>query len=70
MTLVELTNVKGGAVWVNASQLLYICVAGGSNGGSMYGDSNVSTSTRLNFVQGTSIEVKEPLTDVLARLGA
>jgi hypothetical protein len=67
MRLIELTHVKGGKIWVNPSQLLYVCLAG-DGGGSMYGDNNVTTSTKLNFVHGFSIEVKETLADVVARI--
>lgn len=70
MKLVELTGVKGGAVWVNAGQLIYVGLAGAGAGGSMYGDNNVSNISKLHFADGSSLEVKEPLAEVVARLGA
>ena len=69
MKLVELTDMKGGALWLNAGQLLYVCPAAGA-GGSLYGDSQAVASTRVHFVNGASIEVRQPLAEVVARLGA
>jgi hypothetical protein len=69
MKLVELTGVKGGAVWVNAGQLIYVGLGGGGAGGSMYGDNNVSTSAKLHFADGSNLEVKESVPEVVARLG-
>jgi len=70
MKLVELTAVKGGPIWVNTGQVLYVAAAEGPAGGaSMYGDNNVRTSSRLWFAQGVSLEVKEPLSEIVARFG-
>jgi hypothetical protein len=65
--LIELTHVKGGTIWINPGQLLYVCLTG-DGGGSMYGDNNVATSTKLHFVHGFSIDVKETLAEVVARI--
>jgi hypothetical protein len=70
MKLIEFSAVKGGPVWVNPGQLLYVGLAEAIGGGSMYGDNNVSTSTRLHFTQGSSLEVKENLPEVVSRLTA
>ena len=71
MKLIELTAVKsGGPVWVNASQVLYVGAAEAAAGGaSMYGDNNVTPSSRLCFAQGASLEVKEPVSEIIARFG-
>lgn len=69
MPLVELTGVKGEAVWVNPSWVVCITAVGGG-GGSMYGDNNVRTSTKLTFAHGTSVEVKDAAADVASRLSA
>ena len=70
MKLVELTNTKGGVVWVNASHLLYVCLADGA-GGSLYGaDAEASVASKLHFVHGSTMEVKQALADVVARLNA
>ncbi|MDR3510407.1 MAG: hypothetical protein P4L73_02140 [Caulobacteraceae bacterium] len=66
MKLLELTNPKGGAVWVNPARLLYVCLADGG-GASMYGENNVRVLTKLHFDQGTTLEVKEGPADVAAR---
>lgn len=69
MDLIELTAMKGGTVWVNAGQILYVGGAEApAGGGNMYGDNNVRTSSRLWFAQGFSLEVREPPGDVVARL--
>ncbi|HWA63768.1 MAG TPA: hypothetical protein VG939_20500 [Caulobacteraceae bacterium] len=71
MKLVELTAVKGGPVWVNAGLVLYVSGPDGAAGGAnMYGDNNVRTSSRVWFGQGASLEVKEAVGEVVARLGA
>jgi hypothetical protein len=67
--MIELTAVKGGAVWVNAAQVLYVGhpdVAGQS----MYGDNNNRAGARLYFAQGAHLEVRELLDDVMTRLNA
>ena len=67
--MIELTAAKGGAVWVNPAQVLYVGhpeVAGQS----MYGDNNSRAGTRLHFVQGAHLEVREALDDVVTRLNA
>jgi len=69
MKLIEFAAVKGGPLWVNPDLVLFVGLPDGA-GASMYGDNNVRTSTRLYFAQGTHVEVKENLADVVARLGA
>jgi hypothetical protein len=67
--MIELTAVKGGAVWVNPVQVLYVGhpeVAGQS----MYGDNNNRAGARIYFAQGAHLEVREPVDDVMARLNA
>ena len=65
--LIEFASAKGGIVWVNAGQVLYVALPEGASS-SMYGDTNVRAVTRLHFAQGTTIEVREALADVVARL--
>jgi hypothetical protein len=65
--LVEFANAKGGIVWVNAAQVLWAAPPEGASS-SMYGDSNVRAVTRLHFGQGTTLEVRETLADVVMRL--
>jgi hypothetical protein len=67
MRMVELSGVKGGAVWVNPAQVLYLGLPE-SAGATMYGDNNSRASTRLVFAQGAHLEVREPLDEVVARL--
>jgi hypothetical protein len=67
MRLIEFASAKGGIVWVNASQVLYVGLPEGA-GSSMYGDNNIRAVTKLHFAQGASVEVREPLADVVARL--
>ena len=69
MRLIEFTAAKGGPLWVNPGLVLYVGLPDGA-GTSMYGDSNVRTSTRLHFGQGLVLEVKEGLAEVVARLSA
>lgn len=66
MKLIEFANAKGGIVWVNASQVLWVAPPEGASA-SMYGDSNVRAVTRLHFGQGASLEVRETLADVVSR---
>lgn len=68
MPLVELTGVKGEAVWVNPRWITCIGAIGGG-GGDMYGANNVRSCTKLQFLHGTAIEVKESVSDVVSRLG-
>jgi hypothetical protein len=70
MRLIELSGVKGGAVWVNPAQVLYLGVPESAGGASMYGDNNIRAGTRLCFAQGAHLEVREGLDDVVARLSA
>ena len=67
MKLIEFANAKGGILWVNAAQVLWVAPPEGASA-SMYGDSNVRAVTRLHFGQGASVEVRETLADVVARL--
>jgi uncharacterized protein YlzI (FlbEa/FlbD family) len=69
MALVELTGLKGEAVWVNPTWVVCIGAVGGG-GGSMYGDNNVRSATKLQFLHGTTIEVKEAVADVVSLLAA
>ena len=69
MKLIQFGGAKGGAVWVNREQVLYVGLREPAQSG-MYGDSNASTSTRLHFANGEHLEVKEALADVVARLSA
>jgi len=69
MKLIEFAAAKGGRVWVNAEQVLYVGLPDGVQS-SMYGDSNLRASTRLHFAHGEHLEVKEALADVVAKLGA
>jgi hypothetical protein len=65
--MIELSGVKGGAVWVNPEQVLYVGLPEGP-GSSMYGDNNNRTGTRLFFAQGSHLEVREALEEVVARM--
>jgi hypothetical protein len=67
MKLIEFANAKGGIVWVNAAQVLWVAPPEGA-GASLYGDSNVRAVTRLHFGQGASVEVRESLAAVVQRL--
>jgi hypothetical protein len=69
MKLIEFGGAKGGAVWVNREQVLYVGLRDPGQS-SMYGDSNASGSTRLHFANGEHVEVREALADVVARLSA
>ncbi|MFI4974886.1 MAG: hypothetical protein ACHP84_10140 [Caulobacterales bacterium] len=69
MRLIEFTGVKGGGLWVNPAQILYVGLPDGA-GSSMYGENNVRHTTKLYFAQGSHIEVKEALADVVAKLEA
>lgn len=69
MKLIEFSALKGGPLWVNPDLVLYVGLPDGA-GASMYGDNNVRASTRLYFAQGSNIEVKESLAEVVARLSA
>ncbi len=70
MKLVELTALKGGPVWVNPDQVLYAGHPDDGGSSSMYGESNVRRNTRLFFAQGSHLEVKEDLPEVVQRLTA
>ena len=65
--MIELSALKGGAVWVNPDQVLYVGLPEGA-GSSMYGDNNNRTGTRLYFAQGGHLEVREALEQVVARM--
>jgi len=67
--MIELSGLKGGAVWVNPGQVLYCGLPEGP-ASSMYGDSNNRAGTRLYFAQGAHLEVREALEEVVARLNA
>ena len=67
MRMIELSGVKGGAVWVNPEQVLYVGLPEGP-GSSMYGDNNNRTGTRLFFAQGGHLEVREAIEEVVARM--
>ncbi len=69
MKLINLTDVKGAAVWVNPELLLWVGLPDGGQS-SMYGDNNGRSSTRLHFARGEHLEVKEALPEVIARLNA
>lgn len=65
--MIELSAVKGGKVWVNPAQVLYLGLPEGASS-SMYGDNNTPVGTRLHFAQGAHLEVREAVADVVARL--
>jgi hypothetical protein len=65
--MIQLKGAKGGAVWVNPSQVLYAALPDNA-ASSMYGDNNNMLGTRLHFVQGAHLDVREMLEDVVARL--
>jgi hypothetical protein len=67
MKLINLTDAKGAAVWVNPELLLWVGMPDGVQS-SMYGDGGGRASTRLHFAKGEHLEVKEALPDVVARL--
>jgi hypothetical protein len=67
--MIELSGVKGGAVWVNPGQVLYVGLPEGP-ASSMYGDNNNRAGTRLHFAQGAHLDVREALEEVVARLNA
>ena len=68
MKMIELTALKGGTVWVNPGQVLYIAPPDGL-GSSMYGDNNQRAASKLHFAQGTSLEVRESPAEVISRIG-
>lgn len=68
MSFVQLTGVKGEAIWVNAHWVMFVAAHGPGAGGSMYGDNNVRSSTKVQFVQEATVEVKETVADVISRL--
>ena len=68
MKLINLTDMKGAAVWVNPELLLWVGPPDSAQS-SMYGDSG-RASTRLHFAKGEHLEVKEALPEVVARLCA
>lgn len=67
MKMIEFVSAKGGKLWVNADQVLYVAPPDGANS-SMYGDNNVRAVTRLHLTQGVNIEVRETAAEVVARL--
>jgi hypothetical protein len=67
--LIGLTGVKGGAVWVNPAQVLYVGASDGAET-SMYGANNNRAGARLHFTQGAYLDVREGPEDTAARLGA
>lgn len=67
MKLIEFGGAKGGAVWVNREQVLYVGLRDPGQS-SMYGDSNAPTFTSLHFANGEHLEVREALAEVVARL--
>jgi hypothetical protein len=67
--MIELSGLKGGAVWVNPGQVLYCSPPEGA-GSTMYGDNNNRAGTRLYFAQGAHLDVREALGEVVARLNA
>ena len=69
MKLINLTDVKGAAVWVNPELLLWVGLPDGVQS-NMYGHSSDRASTRLHFARGEHLEVKEALPEVVARLSA
>lgn len=69
MKLINLTDMKGAAVWVNPELLLWVGLPEGGQS-SMYGDTSGRSSTRLHFAKGEHLEVKEALPEVVARLNA
>jgi hypothetical protein len=69
VTLVQLTTLKGAVVWVNPSLLLYAGLADGA-GSSMYGETNTRTGTKLHFAQGVTLDVRDALEDVVAKVTA
>lgn len=70
MKLVRLTGVKGGIVWVTASQVTHLgALESGEN--SLYGSNNTSkAATRLQFAGGEHVDVREPADEVAALLDA
>lgn len=69
MKLIELRCAKGGAVWVNREQVLYVGLRDPGQS-SMYGDGNASAVTRLHFANGEHLEVREAMAEVVALLSA
>jgi len=67
--MIELTAVKGGAVWVNPAQVQYVGLPD-AGGASMYGDNNNRASSRLFFAQGAHLDVREAPTEVAALMSA
>jgi hypothetical protein len=67
MKLIEFTGVKGGPVWVNPGQVLYVGLPEAA-AASMYGDNNARAATRLHLSHGTTLDLRDPLADVVARL--
>ena len=67
MKLIEFTGVKGGAVWVNPGQVLYVTPPEAA-GASMYGDNNARAASRLHLSQGATLDLRDALADVVARL--
>ena len=65
MRMIQLKGAKGGAVWVNPAHVLYAALPD-TAASSMYGDNNNTLGTRLHFVQGAHLDVREMLEDVVA----
>ena len=67
MRMIELSGVKGGVVWVNPAQVLYLGLPDGA-GASMYGGNNNRARTRLFFAQGAHLDVLDAPDDVAAQV--
>jgi len=69
MKLIEFTGVKGGPVWVNPDHVLYAGLPD-TLGASMYGDNNARAASRLHLPQGATLDLRDALPDVVARLNS
>jgi len=67
--MIELTVVKGGAVWVNPAQVQYVSLPD-AGGASMYGDNNNRAGSRVYFAQGAHLDVREAPAEVAALMSA
>jgi hypothetical protein len=67
MPMIEFSGAKGGSVWVNPAQVIYLGQPDGA-GASMYGENNNRARTRLFFTQGAHLDVNEAINDVVARM--
>jgi hypothetical protein len=68
MKMIELKTPKGGTVWVNPGQVLYIAQPESAES-TMYADSRERQGAKLFFVQGTNLEVRESPAEVVSRIG-